>query len=112
MSDTDGDGVPDICENDCNEDGISDICSVLSGLSEDCNNNWLPDECDLEDPLENSNANDYVDFCEPKFIRGDADGTPGVRLADAVLLISRVFGSTVIENCEEAADANADGAAA
>lgn len=109
LSDCDGDGVPDICENDCNEDGISDICSVLSGLSEDCNNNLLPDECDLEDPLENSNANDYVDFCEPKFIRGDADGTPGVRLADAVLLISRVFGSTVIENCEEAADANADG---
>lgn len=109
LSDCDGDGLPDICEDDCDQDGLPDVCAVLSGVVEDCNGNLHPDVCDLSDPLLNTNGNGYVDDCEPTFIRGDADGTPGVRLADAVLLISRVFGDLVIVNCEEAADANGDG---
>ena len=109
LSDCDGNGLPDICEDDCDEDGLPDVCAVLAGLVDDCNDNLHPDACDLSDPTLNTNGNEYVDECEPEFIRGDADGVPGVRLADAVLLISRVFGEIVVVNCEEAADANGDG---
>ena len=109
LSDCDGNGLPDICEDDCDEDGLPDICAVILGLVEDCNENLNPDSCDLSDPTLNANGNGYIDECEPRFIRGDADGVEGVRLADAVLLISRVFGEIVIVDCEEAADANGDG---
>lgn len=109
LSDCDGNGLPDICEDDCDQDGLPDVCAVLSGVVEDCNGNLHPDVCDLDDPTQNVNGNEYVDECEPTFIRGDADGVSGVRLADAILLISRVFGELVIVNCEEAADANGDG---
>ena len=109
ISDCDGNGLPDVCEPDCDDDGLPDVCAVLSGIVEDCNGNLNPDECDLDNLELNVNGNEYVDECEPTFVRGDADGEQGVRLADAILLLSRVFGEDSIPNCDEAADVNADG---
>ena len=54
--DTDGDGHPDACDNcpelsnpgqeDCNSNGVGDICDIAAGTSQDCNTNGVPDECD------------------------------------------------------------------
>ncbi len=32
---------------DCNENGVPDSCDIASGFSQDCNNDSLPDECNL-----------------------------------------------------------------
>jgi len=42
-------GVGSSCEplEDCNGNGVSDVCDILGGASEDCNGNQVPDECDV-----------------------------------------------------------------
>ncbi len=55
--DTDGDEVLDCLDNcpnhanpnqdDCDEDGIGDVCAIATGLSNDCNADGIPDECDI-----------------------------------------------------------------
>ncbi len=107
--DCDADGEIDACDEDCDGNGISDVCDFIQGNATDCNSNHTPDVCDLEVPGQDTNENGQLDSCEPQFIRGDADGVQGVRLADAILLIGRVFGQNSIPGCLEAADANADG---
>ena len=57
FADADGDGVPDDIDNcpnhynpdqaDCDGDGTGDVCAIATGLSEDCNENGVPDECEL-----------------------------------------------------------------
>ena len=47
LVDVDGDGVADSCAPDCDGDGVSDAVAIAEGLSEDCNENGVPDECDL-----------------------------------------------------------------
>ncbi|MDE0960004.1 MAG: hypothetical protein OSB09_04420 [Planctomycetota bacterium] len=107
--DCNSNGTLDSCEPDCDGDGIPDECEIISGTAEDCDNNLVPDLCDLEDSANDINGNGQLDACEPQFIRGDADGVEGVHLADAILLIARVFGEVAIPYCQEAADANSDG---
>jgi len=107
--DCDDNAVIDSCDPDCNENMIPDSCDFLAGNALDCNSNHIPDSCDLEMPSNDVNGNGELDECEIRFIRGDADGVQGIRLADAVLLIGRVFGENSIPGCLEAADANADG---
>jgi hypothetical protein len=67
--DSDGDGVPNNIDNcslynpdqeDCNGNGIGDICDIDSGLSEDLNQNGIADECEcicdfVEDGVVNVN---------------------------------------------------------
>jgi len=49
-------------ELDCNENGQSDDCDILSGFSADCNQSGIPDECEL---FENDcNANGIPDDCD------------------------------------------------
>jgi hypothetical protein len=58
QADCDGDGVGDVCTiaecpegqpwcADCNENEIPDGCDLDDGFSQDCNFNDIPDECDL-----------------------------------------------------------------
>ncbi len=55
----------DICEADCDLDGLIDECAISQNFDTDCNQNNLPDSCDL---AENSNldcdANQILDVCE------------------------------------------------
>ena len=69
MTDTDGDGVLDVVDNcpdlanpdqaDCDGDGYGDACAIADGLSQDCNENGIPDECEGD-----CNGNGNPDDCD------------------------------------------------
>ncbi|MCH7886069.1 MAG: hypothetical protein IIC01_12590, partial [Planctomycetes bacterium] len=48
-----------LCSGDCNGNGRDDACDVVQGISEDCNDNLIPDECE-----EDCNNNDNADECD------------------------------------------------
>jgi hypothetical protein len=74
--DADEDGIPDDDDNcpqlanpdqeDCDEDGKGDICAIADGDSRDCNENLVPDDCDLaaDRLLLDCNDNDVLDSCD------------------------------------------------
>ena len=45
-SDVDGDGNPDICDRDCDGDGVSDLFELATGTATDANGNGIPDACE------------------------------------------------------------------
>lgn len=54
--DADGDGIsddddncslPNLDQQDCQSNGIGDVCDLAAGTSADCNGNGIPDECDI-----------------------------------------------------------------
>ncbi|MBN1510643.1 MAG: hypothetical protein JXB13_01385 [Phycisphaerae bacterium] len=54
-------GKPDECDDeDCNGNGIGDGTDIALGTSEDCNDNTVPDECEID---ENSTAPGGPFFC-------------------------------------------------
>jgi len=72
-------GNGSVCSGeDCNANGIDDVCDINSGYSEDCNGNLIPDECDLifgtshdwdgngvpDECQEDCQPNGYPDFCD------------------------------------------------
>mgnify|MGYP003766390813 CR=1 FL=1 len=59
--DCDGNGIPDVCEIDCNNNGTADPCDILNETSKDCNENWIPDECETGPDC---NENGVPDECE------------------------------------------------
>ncbi len=74
--DTDADGIGDDDDNcprhanpeqyDCDQDGKGDLCAIADGDSLDCNENLVPDECDLDVDREllDCNHNDVLDSCD------------------------------------------------
>jgi hypothetical protein len=95
--DLDGDGVDDDADNcpyhanpgqeDCDEDGIGDVCAIADGLSEDCNVNGIPDECDIADGTSGDvNENGIPDECE---CLADFDGDDDVDTADLLTLLAQ-----------------------
>jgi hypothetical protein len=55
--------------NDCQPNGIDDLCDIASGNSQDCDGNGVPDECQ---PFEDCNSNGIADFCDI----AECDGSP------------------------------------
>jgi hypothetical protein len=51
----------DICEKDCNGNGVFDTSDVLNGTSTDCNHNCVPDECEVD--TDGDGAIDDCDGC-------------------------------------------------
>jgi len=52
-----------LCGGDCNENGISDWRDVQDGTSDDCNHNWIPDECEVGWD-QDCNENGVRDLCD------------------------------------------------
>ncbi len=60
LSDPDADGFASGCDNcpddfnpdqsDCDGDGLGDICAIAQGMSQDCDTDTVPDECDPVPP--------------------------------------------------------------
>ncbi len=82
IPDRDGDGVPDSIDNcpahpnqdqnDCDGDGIGDVCAIADGASEDCNTNGVPDEC--EPDADGDMVPDGCDICPDGDDTIDTDG--------------------------------------
>ena len=45
LIEVDGNCVPDECDPDCNDNGITDVCDIADGTSTDSNADNVPDEC-------------------------------------------------------------------
>jgi len=46
-SDVDHDGVPDICQSDCNTNSLPDRWEIQQGMLSDCDSDWQPDVCEI-----------------------------------------------------------------
>ncbi len=57
--DVNGNGIPDVCEPDCNLNGVPDDSDIAFGVSTDLYGNDIPDECEAD-----CNTNDISDFTE------------------------------------------------
>lgn len=76
-------------QNDCNANGVLDICDVLSGDSPDCNGNGIPDECDIASNFSTDcNGNNQLDECE-------ADGQNEIARIDSPAPTDEEFGWSV-----------------
>jgi hypothetical protein len=104
-SDENMNGVPDSCDPDCNENLIPDFLEIQVGLADDCDGNWVPDECD-HSSVANITPEEYlaiyfgsvVDLEEDHLVIGmpnwngsrgivtiyQIDATPGVEINRAV----------------------------
>ncbi len=70
--------VPDVCEGpfpDCNGNGFPDYCDIDNGVSLDCQNNNVPDECEAD-----CNNNDIPDFCD--IVAGTSEDCSGNGIPD------------------------------
>ncbi len=62
--DTNGDGVPDECQ-ECNGNGLLDPVEISQGSALDCNNNGVPDDCDVTLFSADCNGDSVPDECQP-----------------------------------------------
>ena len=71
---------------DCNANGVSDICDIGTNTSDDCNGNIVPDECDLADGTSpDVNGSGIPDECE---CLADINGDGGVDIVDFLQLLT------------------------
>ena len=55
-----------VLTDDCNGNGIEDLCDLDASTSEDCNTNGIPDECDIESGTSlDTNGDGIPDECAP-----------------------------------------------
>ena len=74
-ADCNADGVPDVCDPDCNGSGSgSDVCETFNNPSLDCNGNHRPDSCDLSSGYSHDcDDNDQPDECQSPTVMPDWD---------------------------------------
>jgi hypothetical protein len=60
-SDLDTSFTLDTCQ-DCDADGISDVEAIGAGLVEDCNGNWVPDDCETTSDCDGNGVTDTCDI--------------------------------------------------
>jgi hypothetical protein len=112
--------VPDSCDIasgtslDCNGNGIPDECDLAGGTIPDCNENGIPDSCDIASGTSaDKEANGIPDECEvgpePRFRRGDADGSGKLDLTDAIATLQFLYMGYTAPSCKDAADTDDSG---
>ncbi|MEL7472249.1 MAG: GC-type dockerin domain-anchored protein [Planctomycetota bacterium] len=71
---------------DCNNNGVPDECDIASGLSDDCDGDGKPDECEIaSQPLFDCNGNGVLDPCDIE--RGTSEDCNGNGLPDECDLV-------------------------
>ncbi len=112
--DCDRNQVPDECdvllpENDCDADGLLDLCEIAGDATLDCNGNGLLDGCDLASGVSSdSNGNGIPDECDgAQFVRGDPNADGRLDVSDPIYTLEILFG-TGLAMCDAALDGNAD----
>jgi len=111
--DTDGDGVLDYVDNcylfnpgqqDCNGNGIGDVCDIADETSFDCNQNGVPDECECYGDLNGDSEVNIEDILiligqwGASGPYGDINGDGAVNIHDLLIIIS-VFGDCTNVPC-------------
>ncbi len=91
------------CE-DCNTNGVCDVCELASGSAEDCNVNGAPDDCDISSGFSDDCLPDGVpDECEPDCNENE--------VADACDIAGGFStdcnGNTIPDDCESDCNGNA-----
>ena len=74
--------------DDCDSDGTLDWDEIVgAGAAGDCNDNGVPDDCDIAAGAPDVNANGVIDSCEA-LPPGDLDGDGLVNTQDLEILLS------------------------
>tara|TARA_Y100000589_G_scaffold329326_2_gene375539 strand:+ start:486 stop:2948 length:2463 start_codon:yes stop_codon:yes gene_type:complete len=84
---------------DCNENGVSDVCDILNGSSQDSDGNGVPDECD-GDCLGDVNGDNIINVDDVLVTlgnyggsgAGDANGDGQINVDDLLVILGE-FGS-------------------
>jgi hypothetical protein len=97
-------------QEDCDGNGVTDLCDLLLGNALDCDGNGIPDSCDIASGAAvDGDMNGVPDACEGLFLRGDTNSDLLTDLGDPIFLLDVLFtgGSTLL--CVDAGDSNDDG---
>jgi len=79
------------------------------GVSEDCDINGIPDECDIAAGAADADGDGIPDVCAGQnFIRGECNGDDSITIADAIFLLGFLFNSGPAPTCQDACDINDD----
>lgn len=86
------------------------IGDIAGGLSQDCNGNFIPDECEILTGIAaDANANDIPDDCE-SFRRGDCNADQVYDFLDILHQLNYLFGDSGLTlECADACDGDDDG---
>lgn len=76
FADSDSDGVLDGCDNcpalanpaqdDCDDDGVGDLCAIIDFLSFDCDVDGIPDECQVPESGSGPAADQFAAVLQPR----------------------------------------------
>ena len=101
-----GDGIPDECQSDCDDNGNPDYQDVMDGGAEDCQPNGLPDVCDLaEGASDDCNGNNFPDECESDCNRNRIEDGCEIAAGSS----EDCTGNGVPDECETDPDCNRNG---
>jgi hypothetical protein len=111
LRDLDGDRDLDLAVTHIDPAGILILLNTSGSFSADCNENGVPDSCDITGGTSADRETDGIpDECEEGtlFHRGDANDDGRFNISDPIFILAFAFLGAQAPTCLEAADANGD----